>query len=900
MRALLFVALAAFEECETEFEKAHDPSEAYMCFYFAAQSTRRWEEGERRVSSLMERLPDRRHWLELVRGNIQSERDEAAAEASYAAAAEGFAANGVAKGEVLARNNLTRILQRQRRHTEAEAQVDLVLDVAERSGDPTLIARARISEADYLTANGREVARAYRALKRAEEVVFPEGSSGLKRRCLEGLGQVAFAMGRMDESIEAYQRLLVVLQEQGDAVMIPLVMYNIADARYRQLEYLPDTRGREEVLGLLSEALALALSTGNRRAETYARQLLVELLPRTPENAGVIRSHGERCVAVAGELGHPDHIVRCLSALAEFLGTVDRGEAESVMAEALRVARGSESNWYIAYAWRNRARLSWRTKDTEQAVADAEEALETVESLRRLQDDELGRVELFSDWTQDYYTLAGRLLQASQPARAFSVMERMRARALLDSLSASSLIAEAPENPARERILAEIVRVQRHLLDPQLAPDDRALSLDELRRLELDEAELRPRDGGLRWDDPEFATLEQVRAGLHENQALVSYQIGLWENVHGEFGGGAYGVLVTRDRAETFRLPDRVALQPKIPVFLGLLARGDGAEAVAAARLYDELLAPALANLPKEVDELVVIPDGPLHHLPFSALRSGSEAIGENFSLTYAPSATLWLRWRQSPPAASEIPVLAMVDPALGATEASAERNLDFREGMALGALPHARSEGRAVVRRLGGGSELRIAEHASEDALKKTDLSRYGILHFAAHAVADEENPDRSAVVLSPGSESEDGLLQVREIGELDLEGRIVVLSACRTASGKTLNGEGVQSLARAFFRAGAHAVVASRWPLRDDEAAVLFEDFYRELGNGESLARSLRRATQKAVASGLPPSAWSGLTLYGDGSLAPVEGTGYPAGPVLVALLLLLVLSFVLRIRR
>jgi CHAT domain-containing protein len=154
--------------------------------------------------------------------------------------------------------------------------------------------------------------------------------------------------------------------------------------------------------------------------------------------------------------------------------------------------------------------------------------------------------------------------------------------------------------------------------------------------------------------------------------------------------------------------------------------------------------------------------------------------------------------------------------------------------------------------------------------------------------------------VVLSPGSESEDGLLQVREIGDLDLEGRIVVLSACRTASGKTLNGEGVQSLARAFFRAGAHAVVASRWPLRDDEAAVLFEDFYRELGNGESLARSLRRATQKAVASGLPASAWSGLTLYGDGSLAPVEGTGYPAGPVLVALLLLLVLSFVLRIRR
>jgi CHAT domain-containing protein len=241
-----------------------------------------------------------------------------------------------------------------------------------------------------------------------------------------------------------------------------------------------------------------------------------------------------------------------------------------------------------------------------------------------------------------------------------------------------------------------------------------------------------------------------------------------------------------------------------------------------------------------------------------------------------------------------------MVDPAIGETRASEERNLDFREGIALGALPHARREGRAVVRRLGGGSELRLEERASEDALKKTDLSRYGILHFAAHAVADEENPDRSAVILSPGSDSEDGLLQVREIGELHLDGRIVVLSACRTAAGRTLNGEGVQSLARAFFRAGAHAVVASRWPLRDDEAAVLFEDFYRELAKGQSLARSLRRATERAAASGLPPAAWSGLTLYGDGTLTAVGAQPYAAAPILVALLVVLVLSFALRIRR
>jgi tetratricopeptide (TPR) repeat protein len=891
MLAPLFLALSAFDVCEKEFEESRNPSEAYTCFYFTAQTTKSWEEAELRVNRLIERLPERRPWLELVRGHIQLERDERAAEASYRASAQGFARDGAAEGEILARNNLTRILQRQRRHPEAEAEIDKVLEVAEGSGDPVLIARARISEADYLTANGREVARAYRALKRAEKLAFPDGPDRLKRRCLEALGQVAFVMGRLDEAITVYQRLLSLLREQNDPVVAAMVAYNIADARYRKLEHLPDPRDRDEVLELAEEALNLAASSENRRAEAYARQLLVELLPRTAESAGIIRSHAERCIAVSTELRHPDRIASCLWAYADFLAGIDREEAESVMADAVRLALASDSNWYIASALRNRARLSWKTKDYEGAVADGQAALDAVESLRRLQDEEGGRIELFSDWTQDYYTFSGRAIEASDLGRAFSVMERMRARALLDSVTASSTLPGLPENPARAQALAEIASVQRRLLDPELPPEERTLALDRLARLELDETELRAKQVVPHIEEPDFASLEEIQEGLSTNQAVAAFQIGLWENVHGEFGGGAWLLLLTRERAEVFRLPDRVALEPKMPVFLGLVARGDGAEALAAGRLYDDLLRAALETLPPEVNELVVIPDGPLQHLPFSALRSQTGALGEKYALTVVPSATLWLRWRETPPAAAPVPVLAMADPELRTRTTSEERNLDFREGVALGALPHARREGRSVVRRLGGGSELLLAADASEHAIKERDLTRYGILHFAAHAVADEENPDRSAVVLSPGAESEDGLLQVREIGELGLDGRIVVLSACRTASGRTLNGEGVLSLARAFFQAGAHAVVASRWPLRDDEAAVMFDGFYRALGKGDSLARSLRAATEEAVEAGLPVSAWSGLTVYGDGSLAPV--TPAPPGrlvPILLGVVLLL----------
>jgi hypothetical protein len=78
---------------------------------------------------------------------------------------------------------------------------------------------------------------------------------------------------------------------------------------------------------------------------------------------------------------------------------------------------------------------------------------------------------------------------------------------------------------------------------------------------------------------------------------------------------------------------------------------------------------------------------------------------------------------------------------------------------------------------------------------------------------------------------------------------------------------------LARAFFQAGAHAVVASLWPLRDDEAEALFSSFYRHLGRGESLAAALRAAQIERIRAGAPAAAWAGLVVLGDGELVPAR---------------------------
>jgi hypothetical protein len=116
-------------------------------------------------------------------------------------------------------------------------------------------------------------------------------------------------------------------------------------------------------------------------------------------------------------------------------------------------------------------------------------------------------------------------------------------------------------------------------------------------------------------------------------------------------------------------------------------------------------------------------------------------------------------------------------------------------------------------------------------------------------------------------------------------------------------LRGEGVLGLARAFFEAGARTVVGSLWPLRDDEAALVFERFYRHLAAGESVAAALRRARQDAISEDLPASAWVPLVLMGDGNVVP-----FPEGrasrrrvpPWLVALAVIVVAWAAYRLSR
>jgi CHAT domain-containing protein len=157
----------------------------------------------------------------------------------------------------------------------------------------------------------------------------------------------------------------------------------------------------------------------------------------------------------------------------------------------------------------------------------------------------------------------------------------------------------------------------------------------------------------------------------------------------------------------------------------------------------------------------------------------------------------------------------------------------------------------------------------ASEKNLKHMDLESYQRLHFASHGLIDEEKPQFSALVLSPDpNDEEDGFLTMREVFELKLNADLVVLSACKTGLGKTIRGEGVSGLSRAFLSSGARNVLVSLWNVYDSSTASFMKSFYRNMQqDGTDKLKALKDARMRMIQSGKysHPYYWAPFILIG-----------------------------------
>ncbi len=862
-----------FAPCEEKIRTAPDDDRSYLCFYETGLAENRLAEADGRLARIGG-SGRAAAWAQLVRGHVALGENEESALAHYRAAAAEFARIGPPQGEVKARANLRNILQRRGESTAAAAEASRALAVAERANDPDLLTLALVLEATQLMESGGDLGRAGRNLRRAEALLFPRGPAVRQRSCLVALAGLSFRLARYDEATGYYRRLFDLYRADDDSRGLATIAYSLALTRQRQLEEQPEPDGIDQIEQLARHALDLARVADSRDVVQRSLQLLGEN-ERARGRREEAREILDQSLARARELRQPERVANTLWSLAHLTeGSAAAGFARE--ATAVAVSIGDPRS--LAIALQGRMRVDWRTLPRPAAVASCLEALSVIESLRAYQPEEESRIGLFSAWTQNYRWLAGRLLDGETPdlARAFEVMERMRGRFLLESLIASGTPSpelDAATRKREEAALTALAGVQLRLLDPRLPEAERAPLLRELERRELDLQEVRAAGGEASPPtESVVAPLASVRAALGPDEALLLFQLGSWRNLYGDFAGGSWSIVLTRGEARVVRLPDRAEIEALLPVFLGLLERRDDREASAAARLGEMLLGPALRNLPRSVRHLILVPDGALYNLPWDVLRTSreSEPLSLSYEIALVPSATLFTHWRSRPRSTPSRGALVFADPTSpnpgraaaatrgGSTIASASSILEAAQ---LGPLPFARREGRRVARLL-PRSELLLGDRATEQELARMDLAPFAALHFAAHATADAAHPDRSAVLLA------DGLLQPREIAALPLAGKLAVLSACRTADGAVISGEGTMSLARAFFQAGAPTVIGSRWPLADDEAERLSASFYRALAQGATAGGALAQARREAAEAGLPPAAWAGLVLMGDPS--------------------------------
>ncbi|HEV8486799.1 MAG TPA: tetratricopeptide repeat protein [Blastocatellia bacterium] len=362
------------------------------------------------------------------------------------------------------------------------------------------------------------------------------------------------------------------------------------------------------------------------------------------------------------------------------------------------------------------------------------------------------------------------------------------------------------------------------------------------------------------------------------------------------------------------------------------LARADAGYQEAAASLSHILLGPLAGQLSRK--RLLVVADGVLQYVPFAALpvppvpigggpgtkdrdrngTSGFRAPGSrplivDHEIISLPSASVLALLRRETagrkPARMRVAVIAdpvfhEFDPRLGSATSAGQRIAadvspgpgvarastvpgDLQRsademGLASGQqmfprLPFTRLEAKHILANSPAGAAMAALDFdASKATATGANLSDYRIVHFATHALVNDQHPELSGLVLSlvnERGEPQDGFLRLNDIYNLNLSADLVVLSACQTALGKEIKREGIVGLTRGFMYAGAPRVLASVWKVDDAATAHLMKLFYsRVLRARLTPAAALRSAELTMWKQGTwkSPFYWAGFVIYGE----------------------------------
>jgi CHAT domain-containing protein/tetratricopeptide (TPR) repeat protein len=791
-----------------------------------------------------------------------------------------------------------------------------------------------------------DLSREWKGLKgfeKALRISRDRGERDIETLALLGTGHLFSRLGEKQRALELYYEAAPLVEEGGDPSQATSLYggmaylhdelgdFEQAEAFYLRILGLHETMGATTMLAanrlFLGRVYDAAGDPGKALDQFLQARALLELVPDRQfeplvlgEIAGAQAGMGrdsdarvvyDRAISIARRNGFERDAVDLLNRAGELerkRGNLD--EARQRFQEALASSRKVNLPFEESKALFHLAQLDQRDGRLEDALTYAESAIQKADALRskissrRLRVSYLAsvhelhelRVELLMELDRDHPG-AGYL------ERAFLAADRGRARALLDTVAQGESGVLGPVEPALvdyENRLEERVRAA------AAAPLDRcgnggAASPAELRDLlaELDRVRaVRQSHRAPEVASAEIAGVTEVQEELlGDRTALLAYSLG---------DEASYLWTVTRAGISARTLPSRDRIESEARRLYALLADRDRradetakerAERVqrkdteywrAASSLSNMLLGNELAGL--DVDRLLVVGEGALNRIPFSALASpgddGSfepQPLVTRYEVVRLPSIAIGkalARSREPALPLKKIAVLAdpVLDPRDPRLSSTGERN-DPPEPLSSPAfrdlsrtvehLPRLLSTREEAKRIL----ELVPAEQgfaalgfdADLGLVSSGTLAGYEVVHFATHGVLSAEHPELSGVVLSlfdAEGRRKPGYLGLHDLYELDLPVRLVVLSACGTGLGKEMRGEGLIGLVGGFLSSGSHGVIASYWNVQDEATAELMSRFYRHLFT-ENLAPAA--ALRRAQSSMWAETRWQSPELWG-----------------------------------
>jgi CHAT domain-containing protein/tetratricopeptide (TPR) repeat protein len=833
----------------------------------------------RRAEAAAAGVGDRRTQAEALacQASVHSDRDEfSAAESCFFRAKRVWDEMEDARGSAITRVGLSKLQERRGNYQEALIGLQEALAVLERVGDAVWEGAALSAIGSvYMRTGEPAAARDYweRALGRFQTAALSPFSVDLLRT----LGEAYLAAGDDVSALARFERALALGRELGDDHWQAYALQDIGTVHL-------DRGDLEKAVAVLGQSLAIQERFRDPRVQARTRVALGDALRRSGAWA----------------------------------------RARTSFEAAATIGRKSEDRLTEAAALHGLALVAVTEGQLDAARSHVERALQVAESLRSAIDSRDIRTAYAASVHHYYQTHVDVLMRLHDARRrgglaaaAFEASERARARALIDGLAEAGVNLRQDGDAAllrREReLLAEFeawARRQREFLDGRGDPARGRALADEYRRLDARHDAL---DGEIRRRSPHYAavarpaplSLAQVQQRvLDDDTLLLEYALGqhrsyLWAvskrgfTAHALPAGSEIAALAERLYS---RLTIRHALSGPLPERQRQAEEADFQYWEDAAELSRLVLAPARDAFAHR--RIVVVADGALQHVPFAALpdpgRPGERVpMLVDHEIVSLPSATALavLRGetaeRQPPAGALAVladPVFEDDDPRLRAVRrASAQAPGRAGSGRRPGPdrpgptrfsrLAATRLEADVITAAAGAEHSLqRLGLDASRAAAMAADLSRYRVVHFATHGILDNANPGMSGIMLSlfgTNGEPVDGFLRLHDIYGLALRAELVVLSACSTALGRQVSGEGLVGLVRGFMYAGAKRVVASLWKVDDEATGELMRRFYEGMfRQGLAPSAALRQAQLDLWRQPRwqAPFFWAAFTLQGE----------------------------------